>query len=357
MQFSFHDDINLYVIHKNILEKLNEDIKNLSNMEIELRIMNKIIKCSNNPSDVMSAQDRASTIKNKIKNINSGNYIDNYVKDISIYLNEYSKLTSNTYIFGIDTCISIPKRVYIIGEFMKTASKYIPIEWKCTYDMSKICIKCFDIMKKNGSIMRCKSCNYAYSIVSLPYVFIDNGNIYKPSTYISFKNFRKEYSHICGLINKVAEDEISDIDSYLYRIGIYDPTRDDIRAAIPACGYTNYNDTNYIYTQITGQPLPPLDKYLDTCTQRFIKYYNIFENIDTEGDNITNINFLIKLFLWQENIIYDVSWFRTLSANTEKKHRRNAKRICKVLEKIDIDRNWKYPSEWDALSEDSSRRT
>lgn len=356
MQYTYHDNLNLHTVHRTLVDRLQEEVTNVKHLEMEMNIMKQIVRRSSNPSDAREAKARLDEISNKVFLIKQGKYIDSFNRYVSRYLNEYTKLNSNTYMFGVDKCVSIPKRVYMINMYLTAASEYIHIQHRCTYDMSKICTQCFDIMKKLGTTMRCNNCGYTYAIIAMPCVYMDEGILCKPSTYVSSKNFRKEYSHICGLIHKVPDEEISDVDMYLYKVSVYDPTRDDIRMAIPACGYSNYNDTNYIFTRITGSPLPPLDKYIDICTDRFSKYYNVFETIDTEGDNITNIHFLVKLFLWQECIIYDTSWFRSLSANTESKHRRNAKKICKILESQDHSTNWKYPPEWDILSDETSRR-
>lgn len=154
--------------------------------------------------------------------------------------------------------------------------------------------------------------------------------------------------HLCGLQDDMGPEEEADIASYLYRSGIKDPTRDDIRDAIKATGYNNYRDTNLIYSRVTRTPLPPIDIHIDICLGRFLEYNRVFQSLETkEGTNITNLHFLIKLFLWQENIPHDDTWFRTLSPTTETKHRRNVKRVCTILQKEDPSRKWLWPSSWD----------
>lgn len=346
MQFSFHDDLNIISIYNDVINLLQQDITNIDKLELDMKIMKTIISRSENPSDVLAAEEKLSLLSTKIRSIHDGTYIKVFKDAVNKYILEYINITPSVYIFGIDTCKSIPRRVYLINQFLEIVSGFVHIEWRCTYSIYKICTNCYELMAKCGSIMKCSKCGHSYSIMESHHIYIEDGVLYKPTTYYAPKNFRKVYSTICGRTHSVKDNEIADIDTYLYRSAIYEPTRDDVRMAISACGYTNYNDTNYIYSELTNSPLPPLEQYIDIFTDRYTKYYNIFKTIDVIGHNTTNINFLTKLFLWQEDVKYDISWFRTLADATEEKHRSNAKKICKVLQLNDI-LNWRYPPEWD----------
>jgi len=277
-----------------------------------------------------------------------GSLISSFTRRAQQLLTEYNKLCGTVRIFGMDKCANIPRRVGIILSFLDVVREYSDIEYTCTYNMERICPKCFSTMKRLGPLLICNECEYTHKIERTLGIILDGNKIKTESTYDACKNFRKEYMHLCGIINELKDGEKEDISSYLYRAGFKNPTRENIRDGIHACGYNNYHDTNYLYHIIMDQPLPNIYHMMDICAQRFEQYFNVFQSLDDrEGKNVTNLHFLIKLFLWQENIEYDDCWFRTLSPSTEDKHIRNAKKICTILNDQDKDRNWKYPSIWD----------
>jgi hypothetical protein len=183
--------------------------------------------------------------------------------------------------------------------------------------------------------------------MKIPNIQMDDGKVRTKSTYKAPKNFKKEYLHLCGVLSSVTDDQESDIRSYLYRAHINPITHDDIHAAMKECGYTNYNNIPLLAHRIADLPLPPLLEHLDKALDRFELYFEVFKASDCEGKNISNLHFLIRLFLWQDGIEYDDNWFRKLSSATEKKHQSNAKKVCLVLQVREPSKNWQWPSEWD----------
>jgi hypothetical protein len=185
--------------------------------------------------------------------IDSGELIEQYKRRVSIYLIEYSKLVSSNRMFGMDTCANIPKRVGIILQFLRLSCEYVEISWECSFNMEKFCPMCYSTLKKYSTILVCEgeNCSFSCKKVKVPTVKIENGRLKSESTYKASKNYKKELMHLCGLVHSCKDDEINDIRSYLYKAGIHDPTHAHIRMAIHACGYNNYNDTNYIYSEIT----------------------------------------------------------------------------------------------------------
>ena len=349
MELTFYDDLNIFYVYNTVISDLQKQIGNIEDYQRELKILERIMTSSHNPSDRISAKNKYNSMKKICSKMKDNTLIKEYQHSVSPLLRIYQSLSNDSKVFGIDNCTCIPKRVHTIISFLNITSTYTTIRWKCTYDMSRICIRCFARMYKQGESLRCSQCPHTQEIVKLPGSYFDNESVQSESSYDASKNYKKEYLRICGVSSKIPDDEISDIYSYLYRIGIYDYTHNDVRNAIKACGYENYNDTNFIYSELTSTPLPPLLEYMDMCTNKFCKYWDVFHSIQKEGRNITNIHFLTKLFLWQEGISFNPAWFKSLSANTEAKHKRNIRKVCNILKQNPGTPvyNWSYPSKWD----------
>lgn len=354
---TFHDDLNIHHIYEEVLNALKGFVERRDEYERECKRLETISRDSHNPADRTNAANILEEMEKLLPMVKDGSLIVLYQKKISPYLIEYNKLCGSSRIFGMDQCTNIPKRVGIIISFLESIKEFSKIEWSCSYNMEKICPKCFSIMKKCGPIMCC-ICGYNHVITRTLGIHIEGGRIKAESTYDASKNFRKEFLHLCGAINDMKDEEEEDVRSYLYRASIKEPTRDNIRDGIHATGYNNYHDTNYIFSLITKEPLPPILPYLDMCITRFEQYFRIFHTLeDKEGINITNLHFLIKLFFYQEDIEYSKEWFRNLSDQTEAKHKRNAKKICTILRNQDKDKRWDYPPEWDISTSRGSKET
>lgn len=343
-EYKFHDDININRIYGDVVKILESMLDNRDHIEKEYKRYKIISEKSHNVRD----RDKAASILAKfepyIVSLLDGTIVDTYRSKVAHLINEYNRLAPRTRVFGMDDCANIPRRVATIRRFFEITSTYVDIKWECTYSMSRICSNCYSHMKKVGPIMRCSSCGHTQMMSNMgDGVEHSKGE----STYKPRKNYEKEYRHVCGLSNGSSNDQKIDIESYLYRSGIHEPTRNDVRNAIKACGYSNYNDTNWLYSQITGNPLPPIDSYIDITGDRFELYYRAFSTASKDGKNITNIHFLIRLFLWQENVPYEDEWFSSLSERTLAKHRRNAILVCNILKDEYPDMRWDYPPEWD----------
>lgn len=345
---TFHDDLNIHHIFNEVTDVLKSYVAQKDGYERECRRLKKIAGMSHNPTDRARATTILREMEKLLPMVKDGTLPDVYKKKVIIYLSQYSNLCGSSRVFGMDKCTNIPKRVGIIISFLEATKEYSKITWSCSFNMEKICSKCYSTMRKCGPIMMCDACGYSHKIEKTLGVMLDGNRIKTESTYDASKNFRKEYMHLCGVTHDMKDGEKEDIESYLYRAGFKNPTRENIRDGIRACGYNNYHDTNYIHHKITGDPLPDIYPYMDVCITRFEQYFKAFQALeDKEGHNITNLHFLIKLFLWQEGVNYEECWFRSLSDQTEAKHKRNAKKVCNILKTQDLERKWNYPSEWD----------
>ena len=344
MEISFYDDLNLDRLHTQVLSIVSSTVSNRRQIEETLAVYKVIATRSLNPQDVYMAREKIYQLERQLDTV----VLTDFNMSTSPIMSEYNSISGRSTIFGIDKCACIPQRVHIIQRYLHTISRYIDIRWSCTYDLSMVCEHCFNRMKKYGPILECPHCGNCFTVSSVKGLIYEDGDIKKPTTYKSSKNFRKEYLHICGIMTNASADEIIDIDYYLYTLNIYDITRDDIRMAIPACNYSNYNDTNYIFSAITKQPLPPLYQYLELCTEKFNYYHDIFKSIitDLDGTNVTNLSMLIRLFLWQEGKQYDKSWFKSLSDSTTLKRGKDAEKVCSILQRKFPNMNWKCPSNW-----------
>lgn len=347
MHFTFSDDLNIYVIYKDVLEILGKYMRHKEAYQRECVRLRMIIDHTHNPSDRIKARHILRSMERLLSMVKDGSLADSYRKQAMPHLSKYMTLSGTSRIFGVDKCTNVPMRVGTIYLFLQVTKQYVDITWECRYNMNKVCPCCFSSMKKCGTVMMCDSCSHSHIITKTLGIRIDDNIMSMESTYDAPKNFRKEYMHVCGIIHDVSDDEEEDIRSYIYRAGFKHISRENIRDSIRACGYSNYHDINYIYSLITKEPLPPIYDQMDKCIARFEKYFRIFHSItDKEGSNITGIHFLIKLFLWQEGVHYEDEWFRSLSEPTERKHKRNARKICDILRIQDSDTNWKIPLDW-----------
>lgn len=344
----FHDDLNLYQVYQDVLSLINDYKAQKDSISIEYKRLAIIAKMSHNPADRTRATILLKEKGGILSIIEDDALITKYMKRVSPLITEYQNLCGISKVFGMDTCTNIPKRVSIIVSFLEISKEYVPLSWTSTYRLDKICPKCYTVMNKKGNIIVCSKCSYSYVVIRAIGSNMDGTYMRLESTYIASKNFRKEYMHVCGIISNIKDMEQSDIESYIYRANIQHPVRENIRDGIRICGYKNYRDTNKLYSLITNEPLPPIIGYIDICVLRFEQYWNVFQPLEYKiGENITNIHFLIRLFLWQEKVEYRNDWFRSLTVQTENKHKKNAKRICIILQGIDCERNWAYPPEWD----------
>lgn len=345
---SFHDDINLHLIYEDSVSILTSSMDNLSIYEKEYNTMKRIATMSHSPSDRSKATTAIRNMDKVLPYLRDRSLLSRYQRKVLPLLSRYDEICGRSRIFGMDKCTNIPMRVGLIMTFLEETYPYTGITYTCSFDMTKICSKCYNTMRKCGPIMVCNHCGFAYKIERMIDINMDDTGSRTESTYDASKNFKKEYAHVCGISNDIRDGQKEDIESYLYRAGFKDPTHENVRDAIRACGYNNYHDTNLLYHRITGQPLPDIYQYIDICSARFEQYFRVFHLLENrEGQNITNIHFLIKLFLWQEGVSYNDVWFRSLSLQTETKHIRNAKKVCVAIQLQKTDTIWKYPPSWD----------
>jgi hypothetical protein len=345
MVISFHDDYPIHALYKRVLLKLEALVVSKASYISEYEKYKKIANHSHNPEDRQCAYLKYLKMNKIVVMLEDESLIRKYKERLLPIVCMYRDNQGNGYVFGMNSNINVPKRVSIIISFMKAVNEFAKIEWKCSFNMNDICPACFSYMETRSSVMFCTKCKSTFAINPSEGKSIDIDDIPKESTYKSSKNYKKEFMHLCGLQHSCEVDEVDNIRSHLYRSDCKDPTRSDIRLAIPRCGYKNYNDTNYIYTAITKEDLPPISQHIAACTDRFEKYYEEFDRTYSEG-NITNLHFLTKLFLFQENVHTDDDWFRKLSDKTENRHRENATRIVGILAERYPNDNWVVPPEW-----------
>lgn len=328
MKIEFSYDCNIFRVRDDVISELQS--YDLSSMERRREELQKIRDRSCNPSDCISADTDLSWYDKIIPMVREGTLVKSYKHDIAPLLRRYKELMPNTIYFG---CYNpnIPERVYTIIRFLDVTSDYIDLEWKCLYPIEKYCPECYTEMRRNHDTYICKICSRTSHDMAMKNNSQSDGK--KTSTYNASKNFRKVYARVACMENHVDDEEIEDIKVHIRRSNVQEITHDRIREAIKACGYRNYDDTNYIYSQITGTPMPDISAYIDRCTDRFSKYFEIFDLHKKERRNITNINFLIDLFLMQEGVFLDEKYFKPLSRTTRKKHENMAKTVCQDLKK------------------------
>lgn len=340
MHISFHDDHNIVYVYNEVIKTLQQYIDQKELYISAYEQQKALLQNSPSPEARMKA---ASIVKEGtflMPMILDDTLIAKYKDRVGETLREYRKLCMGTKMFGVDQCTDIPRRVGIISRFLHLTRGYIPITWECTYNMDMICPRCFSQLKRYGHVVKCIKCSFSqtrethYGHHSIDSVSKTDGS------YDATKNFRKEYAHLCGIVNEIKLGQVDQIRSYLTRACIKEPTRSHIRDGFKNCGYANYHDVNAVYSEISGEPLPSVTEHIEACADMFQQYSKTFHSLDSkEGSNITNIHFLIRLFLWRLKVPYQEDWFRPLSRETEEKHKRNARKVCSILQ-------WDTPPEW-----------
>lgn len=341
----FHDDYPVYSLYKRVLAKLEALVLDKDRYISEYHRYKTISTCSHNPEDRQAAYLEYLKMEKIVKMLEEDTLISNFKMKVLPIVKNYEDNRGSGYVFGMNNKVNVPKRVATIIAFMEAINQFARVQWNCTFNMNDVCPKCFSYTEMRGNVMFCIKCKCSFSVDPSEGKSADPDDLVKESTYKSSKNYKKEFMHLCGLQHSCEVDQVENIRSYLYRSDCKNPTRSDIRLAIPRCGYKNYNDTNYIYSAITKEDLPPISDYIVPCTERFEKYYEEFDRTHTEG-NITNLHFLTKLFLFQEKVPTQDDWFRQLSEKTELRHKRNATRIVTILNEKYPNDNWVVPPEW-----------
>ena len=347
MNFEFDNNINIINIYRLILVELgkkdtDEYLRQYALLESSVLLLSGV--------DRIECQKQMSLMGHNAKIMRKTSIVKHYQEIISPTLKSYIDVNNGSFMFGIDKCTNITKRIGIILKFFMITNKYVNLTYKTSFNIRSVCMKCFDknIVHKTHTV--CEKCGYVCKDESIISLIIENGRIKSKNTYDANKNFRKEIQYVCGAINKVQDGQIEIVENFLIESRL-EITRQMVRGAIKSCGYDNYCDTNYIYSHIKEDIslLPNLMPHMEKLSVRFDKYYDILYEIpDREGENVTNIHFLIQLFLYQENIEYDKSWFKILSGPTISKHIRNAIKVCRKLSQVDKSTNWSIPTDWHA---------
>lgn len=346
MVVTFHSDLPIHVIYKKVLSKLENILEKKEEYLDEYNRCHKIAECSHNPEDRQAAHSKYLKMERIVKYVEDDTLLDVYKSKVLPIVKEYLDVQGGKYVFGSTSKTDTPRRVAIIVRFMNIVNEFVSLEWECSFNMDDVCPKCYAYTENRSNINVCTKCKSVYSVDSSKSSSSDPNDSTKESTYKSGKNYKKEFLHLCGLQNSCESNEIKDIESYLYRSGIKKISRSDIRTAITRCGYKNYNDINYIYSEIAKEPLPPISDYMSVCNDRFEKYYVEFDKRHPD-DNVTSLHFLTRLFLYEEGIHTEEDWFRQLSSKTRKRHMRNAIDTLSVLKEKYPHQNWSYPPEWD----------
>lgn len=340
MHISFHDDHNIVHLYNEVLKNLQQFLDKKESYISTYETYKILMQNATSPEDRMRAAILVKEASFLIPMIMDDTLVERYKNRVGPTLQEYLKLCTGTRMFGVDQCVDIPRRVGIISRFLHLTRGYFRITWECNFNMDMICPRCFAQINRYGHLFRCSRCSFS-QVRDTHYGHHTTDAAAKvDGSYDATKNFRKEYSHVCGTMNDVKMGQVDQLRSYLTRACIKVPTRAHIRDGFKSCGYTNYHDINTVYTEISGEPLPDISMHINACADMFQQYSNVFHTLDSkEGSNITNIHFLIKLFLWRLGVPYQDDWFRPLSRETEEKHKRNAQKVCTILQ-------WNVPPEW-----------
>lgn len=340
----FYDSYPIHTLYQRILSRLQTIEKDSDIYIEEYNRISIIAERSTNPQDKADARDTIARRSRIIDFVKNKTLVNTYIEIVADYVNSHLISSSKVVTFGSETQDEISDRVINIIKFFKESSKFVNLEWKCSFSLNAFCSNC--LIKFQDSNTGTRMCPICYTTAD-NMNYSPNGirnDVTKESTYKAAKNFRKEFQRLCGAMPCVKVGQEDDIRNYLYRANTKgDITREDIRNAISQCGYKNYSSINYLFSKITGSPLPPIDKYLTTFNSRFEKYYGVFKSLYPVGVNVTNIHHLIKLFLKLEGIPYDDEWFRTLSTGTKDKHEMNIQKVLTKLQEEDKEHNWVLP--------------
>lgn len=322
---SYTNDFNLFRIHDIIMCKLRTEKRKISHLEKQLHAELEIIK---NPQTVIErnrTKDKIFEIKEKIKDIESGKRIKDYLELAEPLINQYESLipksrqvdftaTDQQKMDALEEEEKDPKyqkKMQVIRKYIDLAKNYINVviiqkkknmnKCACGYDLS-------DVFIDNFGTQICPECGYDRYIIGY--------NLYKRDTlssrndYSDRDNFEKALMRYQGKqVDKIPETLFNDLDEYFRARG--KPISSEIRAlpltisgrkkgtdlpmlykALLETGYSSlYEDANLIAHKYWGWRLPDISHLEAIIMRDYEKTQRVYNMLPKERSSSLGTQF------------------------------------------------------------------
>ncbi len=339
------------------LTKLNDEIKemiNPNNKDIIKGYTKQLIQAEDelkkkiNYSEIKKLQHVIAELKEKIENIENGNYFMEYVSLSNQILNEYSnddtkhsarKLSPTIQILDtihklspkilkVSSTAKIEKNTKCLVKLLSAAKKYVDIhdlENKYAFnkeDVSntikkKFFVECCQNCKSDNGLISsrgmilCKKCGYqtaqfinTESVVS-EFSSTERVNTKQRYKYERLKHFEDAMDKFQGKCKKKLPSDLfsklkKELDIYNLidhkckgdRIKKYEKVnKTHIRKFLKNTNNSKYyEDVNYIYNKITGKPVPDISEYINVLREDFKKLLDAHAIVKKKKDRTNFLN-------------------------------------------------------------------
>ena len=222
-----------------------------------------------------------------------------YIKLTEDMIDEYNRLSIYKIIpkFGQKVILNEDdeRRLCIIENYLKIASKYISIDLKRICDNVIKCPQCGEPgVKKN-----CYICGYCD----------ENESIHRKNKGIiekddRCKNFLRAIDDFQGIDINIKDEDMNKINAYIKKNNIlfYELTKNKIRKILKTLSMTeHYHAENYLYCKLHNIELPDISMLKEMLVEKFLLCDEIHYKIkDDSRTNGLSVSFYLNIFLLQE---------------------------------------------------------
>lgn len=222
-----------------------------------------------------------------------------YIRSTEDMIDEYNRLSIYKIIpkFGQKVILNEDdeRRLNLIENYLKIASKYISIDLKRICDNVIKCPQCGEPgVKKN-----CYICGYCD----------ENESVHRKNKQMNekddrCKNFLRAIDDFQGIDINICENDMNKINAYIKKNNIlfYELTKNKIHKILKTLGLSDYYTAeNYLYCKLHNIELPDISMLKEILVEKFLLCDEIHFKI--KDDNRTNglpVSFYLNIFLLQE---------------------------------------------------------
>lgn len=306
LYFGEHD---ILFINKIILEKLNNRANAISTFQSELELLSTVEKESQEPVDKILAIQKISSLREKIKSIETGLETIIYRCATENIINEYKSLCASQVKSFIGTSnrekVVEREKENLIINFLCIAQEYVDIEGFVQKRANVMCNICGNVMEHSETSFICKYCGREVEILDDTPSFKDISRVTTASKYEYVRNghFIKAYKEFQGIhsvnrknLKKAEERLLKDME--IYGLTRETVTKDHLYFFLSDAGMSsNYSNIHLLHANITGIPCVELSRWEGDIMNIFHQQEVAYDIVkDAERDNSLIVNYkLLKV--------------------------------------------------------------
>ena len=305
----------LFVMHKTIIDHLEQNYYNLYVLKKRLKILEWIKDNTSDSIELIDAKKEIFQLKKKLTRIENRKEIEIYEREIKPLIEEYKSIRINnkSFIYSEnhqDDEEEIKKEI-IITKFLTIARNYIDIEPYKQKSKKLVCSGCnksdFDIVDDN--LYTCNHCGICIQLVDETHSYkdIDRINLSSRYTYTKKGHFKEAIDKHQGRQNTTISKKVYDMlykERKKHNIGLAKFTRDHTILFLCENGYSkHYEDATLIHCTITKKQPPDISMYEHDLLNMFDQEEEAYEKVK-DPDRINSLNVNYKLFKLLEILGY-----------------------------------------------------